>query len=30
VKCAEDEPVRACADLTKKIIDRIKGMPPVK
>jgi hypothetical protein len=27
VKCAEDEPMRACADLTKEIIDRIKGMP---
>jgi hypothetical protein len=28
VKCAEDEPMRACADLTKEIIDKVKGTPP--
>jgi hypothetical protein len=28
VKCAEDESMRACADLTKEIIDKVKGMPP--
>ena len=28
VKCAEDESMRACADLTKEIIDKVKGTPP--
>jgi hypothetical protein len=27
VKCAEDEPMRACADLTKEIVDKIKAVP---
>jgi hypothetical protein len=28
VKCAQDESMRACADLTKEIIDKVKGTPP--
>jgi len=28
VNCAEDESMRACADLTKEIIDKVKGTPP--
>ena len=28
VKCAEDEPMRACADLTKEIVERIRAVPP--
>jgi len=28
VKCAEDESMKACADLTKEIIDKVKGTPP--
>ena len=27
VKCAEDEPMRACADLTKEIVDKIRAVP---
>ena len=27
VKCAEDEPMRACADLTKEIVDKIRSIP---
>jgi hypothetical protein len=27
VKCAEDEPMRACADLTKEIVDKIGAVP---
>src|SRR5216683_444660 len=27
VKCAEDEPMRACADLTKEIVDKIRVIP---
>jgi hypothetical protein len=27
VKCAEDEPMRACADLTKEIVDKIRALP---
>jgi hypothetical protein len=27
VKCAEDEPMRACADLTKEIVDKIRAIP---
>ena len=27
VKCAEDEPMRACADLTKEIVDKIRTAP---
>lgn len=27
VKCAEDEPMRACADLTKEIVDKIRTVP---
>ncbi len=27
VKCAEDESMRECADITKEIIDRIKSTP---
>jgi hypothetical protein len=28
VKCAEDESMKACADLTKEILDKVKGTPP--
>jgi hypothetical protein len=28
VKCAEDEPMRACADLTKEIVEKIRAVPP--
>jgi hypothetical protein len=27
VKCAEGEPMRACADLTKEIVDKIRAAP---
>ena len=27
VKCAEDESMRACADLTKEIVDKIRAAP---
>jgi hypothetical protein len=27
VKCAEGEPMRACADLTKEIVDKIRTAP---
>jgi hypothetical protein len=27
VKCAEDEPMRACSDLTKEIVDKIRALP---
>ena len=27
VICAEDEPMRACADLTKEIVDKIRAVP---
>ena len=27
VKCAEDEPMRACADLTKEIVEQIRAVP---
>jgi hypothetical protein len=27
VKCAEDEPMRACADLTKEIVEKIRAVP---
>jgi hypothetical protein len=27
VKCAEDEPMRSCADLTKEIVDKIRTVP---
>ena len=27
VKCADDEPMRACADLTKEIVDKIRALP---
>jgi hypothetical protein len=27
VKCAEDEPMRSCADLTKEIVDKIRTAP---
>jgi hypothetical protein len=27
VKCAEDEPMRTCADLTKEIVDKIRTAP---
>lgn len=27
VKCAEDEPMRACADLTKEIVEKIRAIP---
>jgi len=27
VKCSEDEPMRACADLTKEIVDKIRAIP---
>jgi hypothetical protein len=27
VKCAADEPMRACADLTKEIVDKIRALP---
>jgi flagellar biosynthesis/type III secretory pathway protein FliH len=27
VKCSEDEPMRACGDLTKEIVDKIRAIP---
>ncbi|UFW85922.1 hypothetical protein BjapCC829_39480 [Bradyrhizobium barranii] len=27
VRCADDEPMRACADLTKEIVDKIRTLP---
>jgi hypothetical protein len=27
VKCADDEPMQACADLTKEIVDKIRAVP---
>jgi hypothetical protein len=27
VKCAEDEPMRTCADITKEIVDKIRAVP---
>lgn len=27
LKCADDEPMRACADLTKEIVDKIRTAP---
>jgi hypothetical protein len=27
VKCADEEPMRACADLTKDVIEKIRAIP---
>ncbi|NEU13269.1 hypothetical protein G3T14_14175 [Methylobacterium sp. BTF04] len=27
VKCADDEPMRACADITQQLLDKLTGMP---
>jgi hypothetical protein len=28
VKCADDESMRACADITKELIDKLRAVPP--